>query len=324
MAKQNHIIGIDLGGTKILSALIDMRGRIIQSVEIPSEAGKGKQRVISNIKRSVNLLLSDREIKLPSVKAIGVGAPGPIQLKKGLVLNPPNLPGWNKVPLKKILESKFGKRVVLDNDANAAALAEWKFGSGKGTRNFIFITVSTGIGGGIIINGRPYRGSAGGAGEIGHMIIKADGEKCGCGNSGCLEAMASGTSMAKRAMRRLANNGRSLILDAAGGNRSRITAKSIEIAARSGDRLAREIIDETAYYLGIGLANLINIFAPDMIALGGGVMKAGSLILSPASRIARSLSLSPAREKVKITSAKLRENVGVLGAAALCLEGTDR
>lgn len=314
-----RVIGVDLGGTKILSAIVDEDGGILQRVNVSTEASRGKQRVIRNIKDSIKTLLHRSGICLSDIKAIGIGAPGPIEFKKGMILNPPNLPGWKRVPLGKILEKEMGKKVILENDANAAALGESLFGAAKGVKNFIYVTVSTGIGGGLFLGGELYRGSVGGAGEVGHMVIKTDGPKCGCGGRGCLEAMASGGAMARLAAERAKKNRSSSLLELAHGDPKKITALTVELAARSGDALAAEIIKEIGFYLGVGMSNLVNIFSPDMIVMGGGVMNLGELILKPVRETVRGLALSPARDNVKIVRAALKQDVGVLGAAALCL-----
>ncbi|OGC35189.1 transcriptional regulator, partial [candidate division WOR-1 bacterium RIFOXYB2_FULL_48_7] len=235
------VIGVDLGGTKIAAVIATQEGKIITDVNIPTEAQKGQKHVIENIKKAIDTLIRGQRRK---VSKIGIGVPGPILYDQGIVIEPPNLPGWKKVNLKKILEKEFKVPVFLDNDANCAALAEAYFGAGKNAQNFIYITVSTGIGGGIIINRQLYRGAIGAAGEFGHMIIDPHGYPCGCGNIGCFEAMASGTAIRRRAG---------------------MDAISVELAARQGDKKALKVIDETAHYLAIGIANLVNIFNPEIV-----------------------------------------------------------
>ncbi|MFA6170616.1 MAG: ROK family protein [Candidatus Margulisiibacteriota bacterium] len=288
-------IGVDLGGTKIAAALVAETGKIVTDVNIPTEAHKGKKHVIGAIKKAIShLICTSKE----PVKAIGLGVPGPILYEKGVVIGPPNLPGWKQVNLKQILEKEFKLPVNIDNDANCAALAEAKFGAGIGRKHFIYITVSTGIGGGIIIDGQLYRGANGSAGEFGHMIIDPQGFTCGCGNVGCFEAMASGTAIRKRAG-----------MDGA----------SVELAARQGDKKALAVIDETAHYLAVGLANLVNIFNPELVIVGGGVAKMRELIFNPVRKEFKEYALYLPAKSVKIVSAKLGTNAGVLGAAALCL-----
>jgi len=289
------IIGIDLGGTKIAAALATPSGRILTDVNIPTEAIKGKSRVIDNIKKAVYALIRGQKTQISS---IGIGVPGPILYEKGIVIEPPNLPGWKRVNLKKVLEKEFKVPVHLDNDANAAALAEAYFGAGKKARHFIYITISTGIGGGIIIDRKIYRGAIGAAGEFGHMIIDSKGFTCGCGNVGCFEALASGTAIKKRAG---------------------MDAIAVELAARQGDKKAIKVIEETAHYLAIGIANLVNIFNPEMVILGGGVSKMRELLLTPIRKEFKKYALTLPAKNVKIVRAKLGSESGVLGAVALCL-----
>ncbi|MFA4843803.1 MAG: ROK family protein [Candidatus Margulisiibacteriota bacterium] len=289
------IIGIDLGGTKIAAALANDRGKIKTDVNIPTEAGKGQRAVIDNVIKAVAALMSSSKKK---VHCLGIGVPGPILYETGIVIEPPNLPGWKKVNLKKILEKRFRLPVQLDNDANCAALAEAKFGAGRDAKDFIYVTVSTGIGGGIIIDRKLYRGAIGAAGEFGHMIIDPHGPICGCGNYGCFEALASGTAIKKRAG---------------------LDAISVELAARQGDEKALRVIRETAHYLAIGFANLVNVFNPELIVVGGGVSKMRELLFTPIREEFKKYALTLPAKNVKIVRAKLGDEVGVLGAIALCL-----
>jgi len=291
----NYIIGVDLGGTKIAAALATESGRILSDINVPTNAREGKKRVIENIIRSIDTLKKTKKGKL---KAIGIGIPGPIDYEKGLVINPPNLPGWKKVNLKKILEKKFKVKVFIDNDANCAALGEAKFGAGAKAKDFIYVTVSTGIGGGIIINKNLYRGKNGSAGEFGHMIIDPSGFTCGCGNKGDFEAMASGTSIKKR---------------------SGEDAMAIHIRAQQGDKDALSVIEETSKYLGMGIANLVNIFNPEMVVIGGGLSNMGELLLAPTRRYIKKFALPLPISGLKIVRAKLGNRSGVIGAISLCL-----
>lgn len=289
------LIGIDLGGTKIAAALATPSGRILTDVNIPTEANQGKKQVIDNIKKAVYALIRGQRT---SISCMGIGVPGPILYEKGIVIEPPNLPGWKRVNLKKVLEKEFKVPVHLDNDANCAALAEAYFGAGRKARHFIYITISTGIGGGIIIDRKLYRGAIGAAGEFGHMIIDSRGYTCGCGNVGCFEALASGTAIKKRAG---------------------MDAISVELAARQGDKKAIKVIEKTAHYLAIGIANLVNIFNPEMVILGGGVSKMRELLLTPIRKEFKKYALTLPAKNVKIVRAKLGSESGVLGAVALCL-----
>lgn len=289
------IIGMDLGGTKIAGVLTTPSGKVLMEVQTPTEAGKGKKQVLENIKKAIHMLIRSQKV---TIRAIGIGAPGPVYYEKGVVVGAPNLPGWTRVPLKKILEREFKVSVFVDNDANCAALAEAWFGAGKFARHFIYLTVSTGIGGGIIIDKKLYRGANGSAGEFGHMIIDSRGPRCGCGKIGCLEAFASGSALKKK---------------------TGLDALSLELAARQGDRKAIEAIEEMGHYLAIGIANLVNIFNPEMVIIGGGLSNMRELLLNPVKGEFKKYALSLPAKSVKIVQAKLKTKAGALGAAALCL-----
>lgn len=295
--KNIMIIGIDLGGTKIAGALVDKSGKIIMDVQIPTEADKGKNQVIKNIKKAIYMLMHSQKTKT-KVTCIGIGAPGPIIYEKGIVVQAPNLPGWKKVNIKKIIEKEFKIKTLVDNDANCAALAEAKFGVAKKARNFLYMTISTGVGGGIIIDRKIYRGTNGSAGEFGHMIIDPNGPKCGCGKNGCLEALASGSAIKRK---------------------TGMNAIAVELAARQGDKRAKAVINDVAHYLSIGIGNLVNIFNPEMIVVGGGLSNMRELLISPIKKEFKRFALVLPAKNVKIAKAKLGSKSGVLGAAALCL-----
>ena len=299
MSRKKYLIGVDLGGTKIAGVLATPAGKVLMDVHVPTEATKGKKRVVKNIKKAIQTLIQSRKVK---IKAIGIGAPGPILYEKGIVVEAPNLPGWKRVNLKKILEKEFRVPVFVDNDANCAALAEAWFGAGRFAKNFVYMTISTGIGGGIIINKRIYRGAIGGAGEIGHMTIDPNGPKCGCGNYGHLEALASGSAIKKK---------------------TGMDAISVELAARQGDKKALKAIQETAHYLAIGISNLVNIFNPELIIIGGGLSNIRELLFVPIRKEFKNYALTLPAQSVKIVRAKLGTKAGVLGAAALCIRGND-
>lgn len=293
------IIGIDLGGTKILTALADSKGRIIATSRIDTLANLGQKQVINNIIKSINMVMKQAKIPLSRVSRVGIGAPGPI-LGHAIIVNPPNLPGWQQVNIKSLLQKKLDKKIYVENDANAAAFGELCFGAGKGFRNLVYITISTGIGGGIIIKGNVYTGVLGTAGEIGHMVIDPKGHKCGCGNHGCLEALAAGPAIARMAGRK--------------------NALEAELAARRGDKKAKKAIETAAKYIGIGIANINNILNPDIFVIGGGVSNMGNLLLDPIKKWARQYSMEAARKSLIIVPAKLKNNAGVMGAIAVCLK----
>jgi glucokinase len=318
------ILGVDLGGTKILTAVTNPRGKILSRDHSITPAPKGHKAVIHSILESAHCALGQADVAISDIIAVGVGAPGLINPDTGILFTSPNLPGWRDIPLRDTIQEKLGKKTFLINDANAAALGEFYFGAARGTRNFIYITISTGIGGGIVIDGRLYSGAIGAAGEVGHMTIDDDGPICNCGNRGCWETLASGTALAREARHRIEEGMRTSILEYADGDLGKVTALVIQYAAERGDSLAKELIRRTGYYLGVGLANLINIFNPELIVIGGGLSNIGSMLLDPAFKVAGERAYEQAFQAVCFACAGLGRNSGVLGAAAFALQEMKR
>jgi len=314
------ILGIDLGGTKILTAVTNAQGKMLSRDHSITPAKEGQQAVVKSILESMSRALDQAHMVAADLTAIGVGAPGLSNPETGILFTSPNLPGWRDVPLRDIIEKQLGKKAFLINDANAAALGELYFGAGRGARNFIYITVSTGIGGGIIIDGKIYTGSTGTAGELGHMVIDDEGPQCNCGNKGCWETLASGTALAREARRRIKEGAATSIPKYADGDLEKINAEAIHEAAQAGDKLASELIAQSAYYLGVGLANLINIFNPEVIVIGGGLSNIGDMLLKPAFNEAGRRAFKQAYQAVRFARAELGRNSGVLGAAAYAFE----
>jgi len=309
------VLAIDLGGTKIAAALIAPDNRVMYKVHSPTLVSEGLQPVINRIFSTIDRLLSQGSTSTAQLYGIAIAAAGAIDTSKGLVTSSPNLPGWLDVPLRDMVSQRYGVNTCLLNDASAAALAEHRLGAGKGTSNLIYITVSTGVGGGIIINGELYSGASGCAGEIGHMTIDVNGPECGCGNRGCLEVLASGKAIAAEAKRRIKEGEKSRLTDIVSGDLEAITAEKIALAAQDGDRLALEVISRAASYLGAGMVNLVNIFNPEMIIVGGGLSKMGDLLLKPAREIVRERAFPLCTGAVRIATAGLGDDGGVLGAA---------
>ena len=314
------ILGIDLGGTKILTAVANAQGMMLSRDHSITPAKEGQQAVVKSILESISRALDQAHIAAADLAAIGLGAPGLSNPETGILYTSPNLPGWKDVPLCDIVEKELGRKVFLINDANAAAVGELYFGAGRGTRNFIYITISTGIGGGIIVDGKIYTGSTGTAGELGHMVIDDEGPRCNCGNRGCWEVLASGTALAREARHRIKDGAATSILKYAHGDIEKINAEAIHEAAQAGDKLANELIAQTAYYFGVGLANLINIFNPEVIVIGGGLSNIGDMLLKPAFDEAGRRAFRQSYQAVRFARAELGRNSGVLGAAALALE----
>lgn len=310
-----YIAGVDLGGTKILTALADGTGKVLAEVEVPTEAERGVEGVLGNICATLEHVCAGAGVK-ERLAIVGVGAPGPLDPRSGLIRQAPNL-GWRDVPLASLLEERLGGRVLVDNDANLAALGENVLGAGRGARNMLYITVSTGVGGGLIFNGEIYHGAGGLAGEVGHMAVDEAGPLCRCGARGCLEAVASGTAMALRA-RALIDEGRGrAILDAAGGNAAKVSAKHIARAAAAGDPEALVILAEAGRTLGRAVASLVNLLNPEVVVMGGGAMLAGGPLWDPLRDEYRRHALSSAQSEARVVPAELGRRAGVMGALVL-------
>jgi glucokinase len=310
---QSLIAGIDIGGTKIALALAAPDCRVLSKCSFPTRVADGAHKILE---RTLNELEKLIEQAGASLTAIGVACAGPLDLKRGMTLSPPNLPGWENFPIVEIISRRFNIPVVFDNDANAAALAEHKFGAGRGFNNFVYMTISTGIGGGIIIDGKLVHGISGNAGEVGHILVMPNGYKCGCGARGCLEAVCSGTGIARR-MRMKIFNGKESSVTAKVEDAEQITAKLIAEAAATGDPVAREIWEETIAYLSLGLSNVIVMLEPEAIILGGGVALTGEQLLKPLRELVYSRVKILSASNVQILQAGLKAESGVYGALAL-------
>lgn len=321
MTNQHNAValGIDLGGTKILTAVVDDQGKMLSRDYRSTPAQQGQDAVIEAMAQSARAAVEQAGLGMSDLSAAGIGVPGPCNPKTGILHTTPNLPGWRDVPIKDIMADQLDRAVYLVNDANAAGLAEYHFGAGRGARSLIYVTVSTGIGGGIVLDGEIYTGPAGLAAEIGHITIDDKGPLCNCGNLGCWEALASGTALATRA-RRLAAEGRaSAIVALADGDSGKITARHVGQAAEQGDTVAKELLQVTSHYLGTGFASLINIFNPDVMVIGGGMSEMGALLLEPAYAVAQRRAFARAYDAVRFETAQLGGDSGVLGAAVFAL-----
>ncbi|MBN1689640.1 MAG: ROK family protein [Dehalococcoidia bacterium] len=309
------VVGVDIGGTKIIAAVFDGDGAMLSRIYCLTLGSEGPDRVINRISSTISKVIEKAGLKRDQVGCIGIAAAGAIDINRGIVADSPNIPRWQNIPLRdRLLESLGGPLFVL-NDANAAALAEHRLGAGRGLNNLIYITVSTGIGGGMIIDGELYQGTDGSAAEIGHMIIKIGGPVCKCGKRGCFEAMASGTAIARLAQKRLRRGEKSIIPGLAHDKVGDVTAQVVAEAARKGDALARAVIEESAGYLGIGVANLVNLMNPQMIIIGGGVSKMGEMILSPTRRSMKANAINLPARTVRLVRPRLGVDAELTGAA---------
>jgi glucokinase len=308
--------GIDLGGTKILVLIADGEGHVLGSVREPTLATQGPESVIARMVECVGAAAADAGVPVASIRAAGVSAPGPIDIAAGVITDPPNLPGWHNVPLAQILRERLGAPALLENDANCQGVAEHHYGAGRGYHDMIFVTISTGIGGGIIIGDKLYRGASGAAGEVGHIGVSADGPSCGAGHVGCLEAFASGTAIAARARDLIAAGGLPRTARLAEHNPP-VSAKTVYLASQQGEEEAGAIIHTAGRYLGIGLASLINVFNPQAIVIGGGLVNMGDDILGPAVETARTRSFAQSFVDVRIIEGSLGDRAAALGALAV-------
>lgn len=316
--KKNIAIGVDLGGTNIVSAIVNYQGKIVKRLKVPTLAERGKEATIERIIETIHENIIQSTIALDNIIGIGIGAPGPLNVKKGIINFAPNLPGWEGVPLKKILEDEFNMKVVLENDANAAAWGERCFGAGQGVNNLVCFTLGTGIGGGIIIDGNIYHGSNYGAAELGHMTVNKDGLRCNCGNYGCLEAYSSATGIKNRIKSRIQKGVKSHFLTFDNDHLiESMSLKSIFETARMGDDLTQSVIKDAIAYLGIAIANIANILNPEMIILIGGITNEGDNLLNPLKKEVAKRALSSNYQFLKIVIGKLGDLAGTLGAAAL-------
>lgn len=313
---KKYRIGVDIGGTNVKIALVDEQGHIAYSNSVPTRAEMGYEYTITNIKNIIKACVKETNISIEQVGGIGIGCPGQIDSTKGIVRLLPNIPGWVNVPLSDIMQKEFKITTKVDNDVRVATLGEFHFGAGKGYKNIVCITVGTGIGSGIIINGELVRGSSMSAGELGHMILQAEGGAiCGCGNTGCLEALASGPSIVKMANDYLMG-GKSTKYKELAIN-SPITPQIVYEAAGLGDAVAKRIFEITGYWIGIALTNVVNFINPELIIIGGGVAQAGDILLDPIRETIQKRALSVAAQNVKIVPAELGESAGVVGASLL-------
>lgn len=310
---KKYVIGIDLGGTKISGAISDLQGNILAQYTTPTLAEEGEEAVLNRIIEVIEKVMSDSGKSSDEIKSIGIGSPGPLDAKKGIIITTPNLP-FKNFALVEPIQNKFGIHTYLDNDANVAAIGEYLFGAGKGTKNMVFVTVSTGIGGGAIINGYIYRGNTSNALEVGHTTLVEDGPRCNCGNYGCAEALASGTAIGKRANEAIANGAKTSLT-----NYDKVTSYEVFVEAKKGDKIAADIIDKCLNYLGICIANIVNTFDPEMVIIGGGVSKAGDIVFDKVKEVVNKRALQAMAEHCKIVPAGLGTDAGVIGAVALAL-----
>lgn len=319
-------IGVDLGGTNIVVGAMAMDGSHLYGLKTgQTMAWEGPDAVIARIAAMVNeaidVTIEETGVSRDAFAGIGVGAPGTVDRDIGKVIKAPNL-DWHDRELSAPLSRLTGMPVQIDNDANCATYGEWWLGAARGGTNVIGVTIGTGVGGGIIVDRQVYHGSSDAAGEIGHTTIDIDGRRCGCGNYGCLEAYASGSAIAGRAREALANDEPSILRTMVGGDLSHITAALVYEAAGKGDVVALEIVRDTARILGAGIANLLNIFNPDVVVLAGGVTRAGEALFEPLRKEVRRRAFRSVSDRCRIVPGSLPGTAGVVGAVAAFIAQT--
>ncbi len=319
-----HFVGVDVGGTKVAAGLVDSSGKITRQTRTPmvaTDAVAGLAAVTSAMGAVYSAADLSPQLK-SSISGVGICAPGPLNPQTGVIINPPNLPGWRNFPLAAEISKAYSLPVRVDNDGNAAALAEALWGAGRGYRNVFYATIGTGIGSGIVFDGRIYHGRTGAAAEGGHMSIDYRGPRCGCGKLGCIEALASGPAIARRASEQIAAGSRSSILDLAGGHPDRITSEMVGQAYRAGDPLAKKVLLETATFLTVWLGNIVDLLEPGVMILGGG---AASLLQPFFEEIRDQLPawcVNSQCQDIPLLAAHYGADAGIAGGAALCLEIT--
>jgi glucokinase len=314
MDKIKYAIGVDLGGTSIKLGIVTNSGKLIKKITVRTEAEKGPKNVIRNIVSGINELTADGKQK---ISGIGIGCPGVVTPGKGIVENPPNLPGWNKVNIGNIISQEFRKSVFVDNDANAAAIGELTLGSGKKYNSFIMITLGTGVGGGIVINKKIYHGDFGAAGEIGHISIDCNGPKCNCGSYGCIEAYAGNLYLRERVRTELKKHPESKMWKLINNDLSKVSPRNVQDAAETGDKFAKSVIDELGFQLGSAFASLCNVLDISVFIIGGGIAGFGKPLFDAIRKTISRRVMSPIRPRVRVLPAKLKNDAGIKGASAL-------
>lgn len=310
-------VGIDIGGTNVVVGCVAEDGSALHGLRSePTHSEAGADDVITRMLASAQASMAELRGQVPDAEivGVGVGAPGPLDTRRGIVLLTPNL-GWRDMPLRDRVSAGLGLPAALDNDANCAVLGEAWMGAARGARHALGVTIGTGIGGGLIVNGELFHGASDSAGEIGHTTIDTEGRRCKCGNYGCLEAYASGPAIALRAIEDVEAGAASRLAEFAGGDLARVTAQTVYEAARHGDALALEVVSETAKFLGAGIANLVNVFNPEVVVVCGGVTMAGDGLFVPLRREVARRAFRPAVDACRIVPGELSGTAGVYGAA---------
>jgi glucokinase len=313
----NHYIGIDLGGTNLRAAIADTdTGQIFHQRKCPTLAAEGQEAVIQRIVQLIKELCEESGVSVNGIKGVGIGVPGTPDIDTGVIEFLPNLPGkWLNVPLRAIIDEQVGLPVALINDVRAITLGEWTFGAGRGADTLVCLAIGTGIGGGVVVNGQFHLGLGGTAGEFGHHVVEVDGLPCGCGGKGCLELYASGPAIAAMGVKEVMHGHTTRIGELVDHDLNRIDAEIIARAAKDGDEIAKAILQRAGMYLGIAIGNILGVISPQRVIFGGGVSRAGDLLLRPnVQTVKERVHVIPV-EKVEFVLAELGINGGLVGAA---------
>jgi glucokinase len=305
-ASPGAVLAFDVGGTKLAVGVVDAGGKVHSFLVEPTHAEKGPAHGLERLFELGRRAVAESGLGWSAIQAVGIGAGGPLDAARGVLVAPVHMPGWNDVEITALVEREYERPAFLENDATAAAAGEHRYGAGAGTRHMVYLTVSTGVGGGVVVDGRLYRGAGGNGSELGHVTVDCNGRPCrGCGRRGCLEAYVSGTSIAERAQE---------------AGLAAATAADVAAAARAGDPLARSVWDETVVAFACGLTSIVNVFEPELVVVGGGVTRAGEQLLGPVRERVRAEAMTPAGRAARLVRSALEDRVGVVGAAAIAYE----
>ncbi len=321
MAKSPKLLaGCDLGGTNIVSAVVTLSGKILAKDKRPTEAFRGQDTVLKNIRDSIHSAIAQSGVQVKQLMAVGVGSPGPLNTTRGVIYETPNLPFKKGLAIRSLLQKHFPCPVFLENDANAAAWGEKWVGAAKSCDDVICLTLGTGVGGGIILDGKLWRGKDDSAAELGHMILFPGGVRCNCGNQGCLESYASATATARRAREAVQSGQKTVLTRLSQGDPAKITSALVYQGILQGDKLSKKIMEDTGKYLGIVIGTLLNILNPQIVVLSGGMISAGRWLFDPIRETAKKHCWAVAFKRARIVPARLGDDAGVIGAAGVALE----
>jgi glucokinase len=321
--KAEYVVGVDLGGTKILSGVFDHSMECVGTAKVSTKAQRGVDKVVERIARCAQDAVDEADLTFKQIAGIGIGAPGAVDFGSGTVIFAPNLEGWKEIPLKKELEKTLGVPVFVENDCNISTLGVYAVELKSKPHSMVGIFVGTGIGGGLVVDGELYSGFAHTAGEIGHMVLEVNGPKCGCGNKGCFEALASRTAIFQQIKAGVKDGQKTLLTEMLGDDLADLRSGDLRKAIRRGDKFVDRIIESAAEYIGIATANLINVLNPEVVVLGGGVIEAlADEMMSVIIETAKDYAMPGTLKGVEIIASKLGDNAGITGAAVLARRET--